>query len=92
MQSAAPMTTPGSTPPLHEPLVCDTSRRFVRVTDERDDGLVAFDFAIGWPELSVELLLPRAAFEAFCTENRVVRLPPHPEPHPADHDQEETDQ
>ncbi|OYV01049.1 MAG: phenol hydroxylase [Burkholderiales bacterium PBB5] len=66
---AAPHPTP-------EPLVCDTTRRFVRVSAQRDDGLVAFDFAIGWPELSVELLLPAAAFEEFCVKNRVERLAP----------------
>lgn len=53
---------------------CDTSRRFVRVTERRADGLVAFDFAIGWPELSVELMLPAAAFAEFCAVNRVIRL------------------
>jgi phenol hydroxylase P0 protein len=58
------------------PLACDASRRYVRVTQERADGLVAFDFSIGWPELSVELMLPRAAFEEFCATNRVIRLEP----------------
>lgn len=52
----------------------DTTRRFVRVIEQRPDGLVAFEFAIGWPELSVELLLPERAFDAFCTANRVQRL------------------
>jgi phenol hydroxylase P0 protein len=52
----------------------DTTRRFVRVTAVRADGLVAFDFAIGWPELSVELMLPAAAFEEFCAVNQVIRL------------------
>lgn len=61
-------------PPADEPLTCDTSRRFVRVIDVRSDGLVAFEFAIGWPELSVELLLPSAAFAEFCTRNQVQRL------------------
>lgn len=54
--------------------VCDTSLRFVRVLDRREDGLVSFEFAIGWPDLSVELMLPAAAFEAFCANNRVQRL------------------
>lgn len=54
---------------------CDTSRKFVRVLDERTDGLVAFEFAIGWPELSVELLLPRPAFDEFCATHRVQRVP-----------------
>lgn len=62
--------------PTPEPFVCDTTRRYVRVTEERADGLVAFEFAIGWPELSVELLLPAAAFEEFCATNRVERLAP----------------
>jgi phenol hydroxylase P0 protein len=52
----------------------DTSKRFVRVTERRADGLVAFDFAIGWPELSVELMLPAAAFDEFCAVNRVILL------------------
>lgn len=73
---AAPNRTAATTPPPSEPFVCDTTRRFVRVTEVRADGLVAFDFAIGWPELSVELLLPAAAFEEFCAKNRVERLAP----------------
>ena len=60
--------------PADEPLVVDTSRRFVRVTERRADGLVAFEFSIGWPELAVDLLLPAAAFADFCERNRVQRL------------------
>lgn len=60
--------------------VCDTTRRFVRVIEERADGLVAFEFAIGWPELSVELLLPAPAFAEFCVTNRVQRLDRHSPP------------
>jgi phenol hydroxylase P0 protein len=52
----------------------DTSLRFVRVLERRPDGLVSFEFAIGWPELAVELMLPAPAFEAFCANNRVQRL------------------
>lgn len=52
----------------------DVACKFVRVTSERTDGLVTFDFAIGWPELSVELMLPRPAFEEFCNTHRVQRL------------------
>lgn len=44
----------------------DTSRRFVRVNKLRDDGFVEFDFAIGEPELFVEMLLPKPAFTDFC--------------------------
>ena len=43
----------------------DASRRFVRVRNYRPDGFVEFDFAIGDPALSVQLILPRAAFDAF---------------------------
>ena len=57
-----------------EHIVCDTDRRYVRVTEQRADGLVAFEFAIGWPELCVELLLPAPAFAEFCAANRVQRL------------------
>lgn len=73
------------------PLVCDTTRRFVRVTEVRADGLVAFDFAIGWPELSVELMLPQAAFDEFCATNHVIRLEPRQEPPTPDDNPEETD-
>lgn len=70
-QRRFPRTPPASAPAL--PAV-DTTLRFVRVTGERPDGLVAFEFAIGWPELAVELLLPAAAFDEFCAANRVRRL------------------
>jgi phenol hydroxylase P0 protein len=61
-------TAPASLPAV------DTSLRFVRVLAQRSDGLVAFEFAIGWPELAVELMLPAPAFDAFCAANRVQRL------------------
>ncbi len=41
------------------------TRRFIRVRRVRDNGFVEFDFAVGDAELSVELILPRTAFEAF---------------------------
>lgn len=85
-----PRATSASVPP--QPLVCDTSRKYVRVTDLRADGLVAFEFSIGWPELAVELMLPRTAFDEFCAANRVTRLGPRSEePIPAPND-EETDE
>ncbi|WP_284620227.1 phenol hydroxylase subunit [Aquabacterium humicola] len=62
--SPAPVTLPG----------VDTTQRFVRVTGRFGNGLVAFEFSIGWPELAVELLLPEPAFAAFCAANRVQRL------------------
>jgi len=55
-------------------LNCDLSRKFVRVLHERPDGLVAFEFAIGWPDLAVELAMPRPLFEEFCRRQQVERL------------------
>ena len=49
-------------------------RKFVRVINERDDGLVTFEFSIGWPELAVELMLPGQAFAEFCAREQVQRL------------------
>lgn len=83
---------PAAPPGEPDAFVCDTSLRYVRVTDERADGLVTFDFAIGWPELSVELLLPRAAFDEFCARNQVIRLEPRADDPTPDDDPEETDE
>ena len=63
-----------SAPESETPLDCDISRRFVRVLQRRSNGLVEFEFSIGWPELAVELMLPTAAFDAFCDNNKVMRL------------------
>ena len=49
---------------------CDLARRTVRITERRADGLVAFEFSIGWPDLVVELLMPAAAFDEFCAAQR----------------------
>lgn len=57
----------------------DTVRRFVRVCRERADGFIEFEFAIGEPQLCVELMLPAAAFREFCAANQVIVLEPHAE-------------
>ncbi len=67
---------------MTETTAADTSLRFVRVIETRPNGLVAFEFAIGWPDLAVELLLPPAAFAEFCAVNRVQRLDPPTAPDP----------
>ena len=54
----------------------DPFRKFVRVTGERDDGFVEFDFALGEPELFAEMMLTRAAFDEFCAAQNVVVLDP----------------
>ena len=50
----------------------DLSKKFVHVLERRSDGLVSFEFSIGWPELAVELMLPNAAFDEFCRQNQVI--------------------
>jgi phenol hydroxylase P0 protein len=55
-------------------LICDTRLKYVRILSERDNGLVVFEFAIGWPDLSVELAMPRPAFEEFCAAHEVQLL------------------
>ena len=59
---------------VSEPIVCDISLKFVRITQVRDDGLVMFEISIGWPEQVVELVLPQAAFDEFCIANQVKLL------------------
>ncbi len=50
----------------------DPSARWVRIVDDRADGMVEFEFAVGEPGLYVEMVMPRAQFEDFCTQQRVV--------------------
>jgi phenol/toluene 2-monooxygenase (NADH) P0/A0 len=58
----------------------DTEKKYVRITNERSEGFVEFDFAIGEPEVFAELILPRAAFEEFCESNGVTVLTKSDEP------------
>jgi phenol hydroxylase P0 protein len=53
----------------------DSRRRFVRQLGERANGFVEFEFAIGEPEIFVELILPREDFAAFCAGQQVEMLP-----------------
>lgn len=52
----------------------DVTRKFVRLTEIRPDGFVEFDFAIGEPELFVEMLMSEASFREFCQVNQVEML------------------
>lgn len=52
----------------------DIRKQYVRFRELRTDGYVLFDFAIGDPALAVELILPLAAYQAFCHEHRVAYL------------------
>jgi phenol hydroxylase P0 protein len=56
--------------------IFDPNRKFVRVIENRPDGLVGFEFAVGEPELFVELMMSGAAFNEFCTVNQVTLLAP----------------
>lgn len=48
--------------------------RYVRIRGEVGGKFIEFDFAIGDPTLYVELVLPKAAFTAFCHHNKVVMM------------------
>lgn len=50
--------------------------KFVRVTGVRSGRYVEFEFSVNDSDLTVELILPLAAFEEFCALQEVVRLPP----------------
>lgn len=52
----------------------DITRRYVRFRTHRDDGFVEFDFSIGDPALSVELVMPVLEYQSFCRTNHVIYL------------------
>ena len=47
---------------------------FVRVTCTLEDRFVEFEFAIGDPELSVELVMQFDQFREFCATHEVTHL------------------
>ncbi|WP_205342859.1 phenol hydroxylase subunit [Denitrificimonas caeni] len=48
--------------------------KYIRVRSKPDARFVEFDFAIGEPSLFVELIMPPAVFEDFCTNNNVIHM------------------
>lgn len=48
--------------------------KYIRVRSQPGARFVEFDFAIGEPSLFVELVMPPAVFEEFCTNNNVVHM------------------
>ena len=66
------------------PAQLDTERRFVRITGERPGGFIEFDFAVGEPELFVEMILSRPAFKEFCEMNQVQTMGPAEDAGPED--------
>ncbi len=54
-------------------------KKFVRVTGVRSGRYVEFEFSVNDADLTVELILPFAAFEEFCTMQEAVRIQPEGE-------------
>lgn len=52
----------------------DVTQKFVRMRRVTGDGYVEFDFAIGDPRLSVELVMSRHDFQAFCASCNAKHL------------------
>lgn len=48
----------------------------VRITGIRRNRFVEFDYSLGDRDLSVELIMPFAAFDEFCRRERAVVLSP----------------
>jgi phenol hydroxylase P0 protein len=53
-------------------------RKFVRVTGIRLDRYVEFEFSVNDADLTIELILPFAAFDEFCELQKAVVLQPEP--------------
>ncbi|MCM0044013.1 MAG: phenol hydroxylase subunit [Burkholderiaceae bacterium] len=76
MSIAPPNSNPSGNPGI-DALVTDEAtlaRRYVRITDRQPTGIVAFEFSVGWPDMSVELALPEPQFNEFCLKNKVEFL------------------
>lgn len=52
----------------------DERQRWVLVTGIRRQ-FVEFEFTVGDPDLTVNLIMPRDAFEEFCRTNQATLLP-----------------
>lgn len=52
----------------------DTSKRFVRLIEKREDGFVEFEFAVGEPEIFAEMMLAEKDFIIFCQDQQVVMI------------------
>lgn len=53
----------------------DTRARYVRF-GRMNGNFVEFSFAVGSPDLMVELVMPLASYEDFCRTNQVTHLTP----------------
>lgn len=68
----------------------DVTRKFVRVLGTLPNGMIEFEFSVGEPEMAVELVMPKAAFDEFCAANQ-VELIVGPVPVPADREAADAD-
>lgn len=59
---------------MSQPAASVLARKYVRINRVRESGMVEFLFAIGDPDLSVELIMDRAMFDEFCAQNQVILL------------------
>ena len=50
----------------------DANKRWVRVLRKTENGFVEFEFFVSDADLYVELILPEAAFQEFCINNKVI--------------------
>jgi phenol hydroxylase P0 protein len=50
----------------------NTNLKFVRIIETHTNGLVEFEFAVGEPELFVELLMAQTPFDEFCAMHGVM--------------------
>lgn len=64
------MPTPANPAPVEVPW--DPSAKWVRVVGERAQGMVEFEFAVGEPQLYVEMVMPRGPFDEFCAMHGVT--------------------
>lgn len=48
------------------------TRKYVRVIERHANGLVRFEFALGWTDLCCELAMHDDAFRAFCVQHQVA--------------------
>jgi phenol hydroxylase P0 protein len=78
MQAPTPTATPTATPLSDSPVPAtggfDLTRCFVRFRALNSHGFVEFDFAIGDPSLSVELVMKPADYARFCETNHATVL------------------
>lgn len=80
----SPRVSAGGSPTARESgqAPIDVALRYVRIVRTRANGLVEFEFAIGAPDVCIDMCLPREDFEAFCRTQQAVMLDPHQETEP----------